>query len=70
MRGSTKIFKSKEDAAKGIRAFRDRNDISQAALAAELGITTMSISLYENARHMPMPYLKLALSALEQELKK
>jgi len=68
MRGNNLLFSNPKAAAKEIRAFRERNNISQAKLAKAIGLSIQSISGYERCKAKPLPYLKLALMALEQEL--
>lgn len=53
--------------AEEIRAFRGRLGLSQAKLAAVLGVSTRAVEEWEAGRSAPFAYLRLALERLEQE---
>lgn len=47
-----------------VRAFRDKNGLTQAKLADVLQISKRTVEEWESGRNTPPPYLRLALFAL------
>jgi transcriptional regulator with XRE-family HTH domain len=54
--------------AKELKRWRARQGLSQAKLAAELGVHVMTVSKWEQGQRRIPPFLGLALEALKRKL--
>lgn len=52
------------DYARLLKALRRERDLTQEALAHELGVTFATVNAWENARRRPMPFLARRLAEI------